>query len=103
MRSTSVTSTLTLRRARGAASPPNPPPTITIWRRGAWSPGMDGLRGRDGGAEPLEQVVADAQGVGHRRQRRVHGADAREEARVDDVEVVHLMGAAVRVHHRGGL
>ena len=44
-----------------------------------------------------QQVVADAQRVGHRGQRRVHRADAREEARVDDVEVVDLVGAAVGV------
>ena len=51
-------------------------------------------------AEPFEQVVADAQGVGHRRERRVHGADAREEAGVDHVEVVDLVGPAVGVEHR---
>ena len=34
------------------------------------------------------QVVADPQRVRHRRQRRVHRARRREEARVDDVEVV---------------
>ena len=48
-------------------------------------------------AEPLEQVVADAQRVGHRRQRRVHGARGREEAGVDDVEVVEVVGLAVDV------
>ncbi len=51
-------------------------------------------------AHPLEQVVADAERVGHRGQRRVHGADAREEAGVDDVEVVELVGPAVAVEHR---
>ena len=55
-----------------------------------------GLR-RRAGAQPLEQVVADPQPVGHRRQRRVHRADAGEEARVDDVEVVELVRPAVRV------
>ena len=49
---------------------------------------------------PLEQVVADAQRVGHRRQRRVDRPDAREEARVDDVQVVQLMRLAVDVQHR---
>ena len=52
-------------------------------------------------AHALEQVVADAQRVGHRGQRRVDGADAREEARVDDVEVVELVRPAVGVEHRG--
>ena len=51
-------------------------------------------------AHALEEVVADAQRVRHRGQRRVHRADAREEARVDDVEVVDLVRAAVGVEHR---
>src|SRR3954451_13908740 len=42
-------------------------------------------------AESFDQVVPTPQGVGDRRERRVHSADAREEARVDDVEVVHLV------------
>src|SRR5215216_234757 len=50
----------------------------------------------------LEQMVADAEGVGHRGQRRVHRADAREEAGVDDVEAVELVRAAVDVEHRAG-
>ena len=41
-------------------------------------------------------MVADAQRVRHRRQRRVHRARRREEARVDDVEVVEVVGLAVR-------
>jgi hypothetical protein len=45
-------------------------------------------------------VVADAEGVRHRGQRRVHGPDAREEARVDDVQVVELVGLAVDVEDR---
>ena len=52
-------------------------------------------------AEPLEQVVADAQRVGHRRQRRVHRARGGEEARVDDVEVVEVVRLAVDVERRG--
>src|SRR3954453_599819 len=42
-------------------------------------------------------MVADAQRVGHRRQRRVHGGGGREEARVDDVEVVEVVRLAVEV------
>ena len=56
-----------------------------------------GRRVRD--AHAVEQVVADAQGVGHRGERGVHRPDAREAARVDDVEVVDLVRAAVRVEH----
>ena len=46
--------------------------------------------------QALEQVVADAQRVRHRRKRRVHSRDAREEAGVDDIEVVEFVRAAVR-------
>ena len=53
-------------------------------------------------AEALEQVVADAQRVGHDRQRGVHRAARREEAAVDDVEVVDIVRLAVHVE-RGGL
>ena len=60
-----------------------------------------GRRGRgDGCAEPLEQVVADAQGVRHRGERRVHRARRGEEARVDDVEVVEVVRLAVGVERR---
>src|SRR5262245_6168537 len=41
------------------------------------------------------QVIADAECVGHDRQRRVHGPARREEAPVDDVEVVELVRLAV--------
>src|SRR3954468_6105987 len=58
--------------------------------------------GRLAHAEPLEQVVADAERVRHRGQGRVDGADAREEARVDDVQVVELVRLAVDVEHRLG-
>ena len=61
---------------------------------------MRRLRLADARAEALEQVVAHPQRVGHRRQRRVDRADAREEAGVDDVEVVDLVRAAVGVEHR---
>ena len=47
-----------------------------------------------------EQVIADAQRVGHDRQRRVHGAARREEAAIDDVEVVHVVRLASRVERR---
>src|SRR5690349_23924230 len=99
MRSTSVTSTPARLSFCAAASPPNPPPTITTRRRPLPSRDMSGFL-VDARAEALEQVVAHAQPVRHRRERRVHGADAREEARVDDVEVVDLVRATVDVQHR---
>ena len=40
----------------------------------------------------IGEVIADSEGVRDRGQGRVHRADAREEAGVDDVEVVHLVG-----------
>ncbi len=46
--------------------------------------------------QPVEQVVADPKRVGHRRQRRVDRPDAREDARVDDVEVVELRARGSR-------
>src|SRR4030095_10655135 len=51
--------------------------------------------------DPFDEVVADAERVGHRGERRIHGADAGEEAGVDDVQVVELMRLAVGVEHRG--
>src|SRR6476620_5972949 len=48
----------------------------------------------------FDEVLTDPDGVRHRGQGRVHGSDAREEARVHDVEVVDLVGLAVLVEHR---
>ena len=47
--------------------------------------------------QPFEQVIADAQRVGHRGQRRVHRAARGEEARVDDVQVVEVVRVAIDV------
>src|SRR5690242_11042575 len=99
----SVTRTRSSRASRLAhATPAKPPPTITTCRPPVAESGMGRLPSRPSGAEALEKVVADPQRVGHGRQGRVHGADAGEEARVDDVEVVDLVRAAVGVEHRGG-
>src|SRR3954453_17069138 len=97
----SVTRTC-LSRARRLTqpTPANPPPTTMTWRRSSVASGMGFLRTGGAGAEALEQVVADAQRVGHCGQCRVAGADGREEARVDDVEVVDLVRPAVGVQHR---
>src|SRR6476620_605334 len=43
------------------------------------------------------EVLTHSQGVGDDGEGRGHGADRREEARVDDVEVVELVGLAVDV------
>src|SRR3954453_12915967 len=54
--------------------------------------------------QPLGQVVAHPQGVRDGRQGGVHGADAGEEAGVDHVQVVHVVGLAVDVQGaRGGI
>ena len=58
------------------------------------------LRRVDGGAEAFDEVVADPHGVRHRREGRVHRARRREEARVDDVEVVEVVRPAVRIERR---
>src|SRR5271167_632771 len=99
MRSTTVTSTSSApRSSRAAVSPPKPPPpTITTRRRPArcalpftraalGSATLASLGGDGGalslslaiGSQPLEQVLADAHGVGHRRQRGVDGGDGGE-------------------------
>src|SRR5215471_17422608 len=50
--------------------------------------------------QPLLQMLTYAERVGHRRQRRIDRADAREEARVDDIQVVQLVRLAIRIEHR---
>ncbi len=47
------------------------------------------------------QMLADPQGVGHDRQRRIDRRAGREEAAVHDVEVVEFVGLAVHVEGRG--
>src|SRR2546428_9415653 len=47
--------------------------------------------------EPLEQVIPDAERVGHDRDRRVYRSDRGQEARDQLVEVVNLVSLAVRV------
>src|SRR5438045_1807609 len=76
--------------------------TTTLRRPFGDSDGTGLLPGRGRGPQPLEQVVTDPQCVRHRGESRVHRADAREEARVDDVEVVELVCAAVHVEHGRG-
>src|SRR5438477_13198847 len=102
MRSITVTSTSARFSFRAAATPPKPPPTITTRCRVPRAPlrDMDRLRAGLAGVEPSQQVVADSDCVRHRGERGVHGADAREEARVDDVEVVELVGTAILVQDR---
>ena len=51
--------------------------------------------------QPLCEMLGHPNGIGHRRQRRVHGADADEEAGVDDVQIVELVSFAVDVEDRG--
>jgi len=46
-------------------------------------------------------VIAYPDSIRNRGQRRVHRADADEEACVDYVEIVELMRLAVRIQHRG--
>src|SRR3954464_2514123 len=76
LRSISVTCTPScLARRRAQPIPANPPPTTTTRSGRVPVSGMAGLRRPGPGAESLEQVVADADGVRHRGQRRVHGAD----------------------------
>src|SRR3954453_17421197 len=62
---------------------------------------LGGLAARGGRrAQPREEVITDTQRVGHCRQSWVHRAGGGEEARVDDVEVVHVVRFAVEVERR---
>src|SRR3954454_655200 len=101
LRSSRVTWTSSCLASRCAqATPAKPPPTTTTWRCPLLvSGGMRGLPLADLRADPARDVLAHAQRVRHRCERRVDRADAREEARVDDVEVVDLVRPAVRVEH----
>jgi len=47
-------------------------------------------------------MVSDPQRVRHRCERGIHRADAREDARVDDVQVVEFVRLAIRIDHRRG-
>ena len=58
-------------------------------------------RGRRSGAQPLQHVIAHAQGIRDDSERGVDRADAGEEAGIYHVEIVHLMRAAVGIQHRG--
>src|SRR5512134_2947905 len=50
--------------------------------------------------EPVEQMLADSQGVGDDRQRGIHRRTRYEKARIDDVEIVQVVGLTVDVQHR---
>src|SRR6478736_3818336 len=75
------------------------PLSLPVTRAALLSRDMGALLGAS--AEALQEVVANAQGIGHRRQGRVHGPDAREEAGIDDIQVVELVGLAVDVEDGG--
>src|SRR6516165_3158177 len=52
------------------------------------------------GPKPPKQVIADAEGVGHDRQRGIDGGTRREKAAVDDVEVFDFVRLAIYVQCR---
>src|SRR6266516_6706964 len=78
-----------------------------ITSRHAWGSSDVGARRLPhGGAravspEPLPEVVTHPERVRHDGERRVHGTARGEEARVDDVKVVDVVGLAVNVESRG--
>src|SRR5438132_303145 len=57
-------------------------------------------RDRAARAEALEQVIADTERVGGDGQRRVHRGARAEEAAIDHVEVVDVVGPAVDIERR---
>src|SRR5262245_12671435 len=52
------------------------------------------------GAEPPQQVIADAEGIGHDRQRRIHGCAGWEKAAIDDIEIVDFVRFTIHVECR---
>src|SRR5262245_11933613 len=52
-------------------------------------------------AEALDQMIADAQRIRGDGQCRIHRGARTEEAAIDDVEIVEIVGAAVHVQRRG--
>src|SRR5215469_6573722 len=52
-------------------------------------------------SQPCCTALSDPKGVGHDRQRWIHGATRGEETPVDDVKIVEIVGFAVRIE-RGG-
>src|SRR5271167_3355839 len=52
-------------------------------------------------AQALQNVIAHAQRIGHDRERWVHRRARREEAAIHDVEILEIMGLAIRVQRRG--
>src|SRR5436190_10043695 len=88
--------------ARGALGSANSRPAISR-PSGAPSLRTGHLRhGRDrpARAKALEQVIADAQRVGGDGQGGVHRRARAEEAAVDDIQIVHVVGPAVDVERR---
>src|SRR4029078_3914018 len=51
--------------------------------------------------QSLGEMLSHPDGIGHRRQRRVHGADADEEAGVDDIQIFQLVRFAMSVEEGG--
>src|SRR5712692_3448156 len=54
------------------------------------------------GADPqsLDQMIADAECIGHDGQRGVNSGAGREEAAVHDIKIIDLVGFAIRVQRR---
>ena len=87
-----------VRRPRTSAALLPPRRRPRVGRRARSRPGRRTVRANRL-PQSLEEVVADPEGVGHRREGRIHRADAREDACVDDVQVVELVRLAVHVEH----
>src|SRR5439155_23983691 len=96
--------------ASSTCSAPQRGPYSTTWPTGSARPSMrcgtrssreDSIEPSYVSPEPLSEVVTDPERVRHDGERRIHRAARREEARVDDVEVVDVMSLAVDVEGRG--
>src|SRR5690349_9176732 len=71
-----------------------------LYSRPCWSLNLCSFYGAD--AQTFDQMIADAEGIGHDGQRGVNGGAGREEAPVHDIEIVDLVSFAICVQ-RGRL
>src|SRR5215475_13030706 len=64
------------------------------------SPPQFGARRPSRSPQPLQEVIADADRIGNRGERRVYRPDADEETRVHHVQIVELVRLAVHIQDR---
>jgi hypothetical protein len=48
-------------------------------------------------AKPFEQMISHPQGIRDYRQAGIHGRNRHEEARVDNIEIIQIVGLAIEI------